>query len=250
MEQRKPRTNNGERKPRRNGQRRAPRREEKEFEERVVTINRVTKVVKGGRRMRFAALVVIGDRKGRVGFGTGKANEVPDAIRKACENAKRNVIKVPSVHGTIPHEVNGVYGSGNVFIKPASQGTGIIAGGPVRAVVELAGYRDILSKCIGSRTPINMVRATMQGLASLKTVNEVAELREKTVDEIFGYEANKMAKVSITLKKSPIGCLPNQKKTLKALGLTKINKTVELEINPTTQGMIRVVGHLVTVEEK
>ena len=176
MEQRKPRTNNGERKPRRNGQRRAPRREEKEFEERVVTINRVTKVVKGGRRMRFAALVVIGDRKGRVGFGTGKANE----------NAKRNVIKVPSVHGTIPHEVNGVYGSGNVFIKPASQGTGIIAGGPVRAVVELAGYRDILSKCIGSRTPINMVRATMQGLASLKTVNEVAELREKTVDEIFG----------------------------------------------------------------
>ena len=175
MEQRKPRTNNGERKPRRNGQRRAPRREEKEFEERVVTINRVTKVVKGGRRMRFAALVVIGDRKGRVGFGTGKANEVPDAIRKACENAKRNVIKVPSVHGTIPHEVNGVYGSGNVFIKPASQGTGIIA-----------GYRDILSKCIGSRTPINMVRATMQGLASLKTVNEVAELREKTVDEIFG----------------------------------------------------------------
>ena len=186
MEQRKPRTNNGERKPRRNGQRRAPRREEKEFEERVVTINRVTKVVKGGRRMRFAALVVIGDRKGRVGFGTGKANEVPDAIRKACENAKRNVIKVPSVHGTIPHEVNGVYGSGNVFIKPASQGTGIIAGGPVRAVVELAGYRDILSKCIGSRTPINMVRATMQGLASLKTVNEVAELREKTVDEIFG----------------------------------------------------------------
>ena len=250
MEQRKPRTNNGERKPRRNGQRRAPRREEKEFEERVVTINRVTKVVKGGRRMRFAALVVIGDRKGRVGFGTGKANEVPDAIRKACENAKRNVIKVPSVHGTIPHEVNGVYGSGNVFIKPASQGTGIIAGGPVRAVVELAGYRDILSKCIGSRTPINMVRATMQGLASLKTVNEVAELREKTVDEIFAALEEKTNHSRSPSKKSPIGCLPNQRKTLKALGLTKINKTVELENNPTTQGMIRVVGHLVTVEEK
>ena len=187
MEQRKPR-NNG---PRNNGPRRGqrnngPRREEKEFEERVVTINRVTKVVKGGRKFRFAALVVIGDRKGRVGFGTGKANEVPDAIRKASENAKRNVINVPSVHGTIPHEVTGIYGSGRVFIKPASQGTGIIAGGPVRAGVELAGYSDILSKSLGSRTPINMVRATMEGLASLKTVNQVAELRDKKVEEIFG----------------------------------------------------------------
>ena len=158
----------------------------KTLEELIVEIKSVVKVNKGGRQRRYSAIVVVGDRKGKVGLGIGKANEVPDAIRKACENAKRNVIKVPSVHGTIPHEVNGVYGSGNVFIKPASQGTGIIAGGPVRAVVELAGYRDILSKCIGSRTPINMVRATMQGLASLKTVNEVAELREKTVDEIFG----------------------------------------------------------------
>ena len=186
MEQRKPRTNNGERKPRRNGQRRAPRREEKEFEERVVTINRVTKVVKGGRRMRFAALVVIGDRKGRVGFGTGKANEVPDAIRKACENAKRNVIKVPSVHGTIPHEVNGVYGSGNVFIKPASQGTGIIAGGPVRAVLELSGISNILSKSLGSNTPVNMVRATIEGLTRLQTVEHVAALRGKSVEELLG----------------------------------------------------------------
>ena len=188
MEQRKPRENG----PRRNGPRKnGPRRNngpkvEKEFEERVVTINRVTKVVKGGRKFRFAALVVIGDRKGRVGFGTGKANEVPDAIRKASENAKRNIINVPSVHGTIPHDVTGIYGSGKVFIKPASQGTGIIAGGPVRAVVELAGYTDILSKSLGSRTPINMVRATMEGLASLKTVNQVAELRDKKVEEIFG----------------------------------------------------------------
>ncbi len=181
MEQRKPRENG----PRRNGPRKnGPRRNngpkvEKEFEERVVTINRVTKVVKGGRKFRFAALVVIGDRKGRVGFGTGKANEVPDAIRKASEAAKRNVINVPMVHGTIPHEVNGMFGSGNVFLRPASQGTGIIAGGPVRAVVELAGYSDILSKSLGSRTPINMVRATMEGLASLKTAKQVAELRDK-----------------------------------------------------------------------
>ena len=187
MEQRKPRENGPRRKgPRKNGPRKNGPRVEKEFEERVVTINRVTKVVKGGRRMRFATLVVIGDRKGRVGFGTGKANEVPDAIRKASEAAKRNIINVPVIHGTIPHEVNGIYGSGNVFLKPASQGTGIIAGGPVRAVVELAGYTDILSKCLGSRTKINMVRATMEGLASLKTVEQVAELRDKKVEEIYG----------------------------------------------------------------
>ena len=169
MEQRKPRENG----PRRNGPRKnGPRRNngpkvEKEFEERVVTINRVTKVVKGGRKFRFAALVVIGDRK-------------------ASEAAKRNVINVPMVHGTIPHEVNGMFGSGNVFLRPASQGTGIIAGGPVRAVVELAGYSDILSKSLGSRTPINMVRATMEGLASLKTAKQVAELRDKKIEEIYG----------------------------------------------------------------
>lgn len=167
-------------------QRRARRQEEKEFEERVVTINRVTKVVKGGRKMRFAALVVVGDKKGRVGFGTGKANEVPDAIRKASEAAKKNLITVPMVHGTITHEITGNFGSGSVFLKPASEGTGIIAGGPVRAVVELAGYTNILSKCLGSRTPINMVRATMDALASLKTVQHVAEIREKSVEEIYG----------------------------------------------------------------
>ena len=187
MEQRKPRNNgprnNGPKKGQRNN---GTRREEKEFEERVVTINRVTKVVKGGRKFRFAALVVIGDRKGRVGFGTGKANEVPDAIRKASENAKRNIINVPLIHGTIPHEINGMYGSGNVFLRPASEGTGIIAGGPVRAVVELAGYSDIISKSIGSRTPINMVRATVEGLKLLKTVQQVAELRDKKVEEIYG----------------------------------------------------------------
>ena len=187
MEQRKPREN-GPRKngPRKNGPRKNGPKVEKEFEERVVTINRVTKVVKGGRKFRFAALVVVGDRKGRVGFGTGKANEVPDAIRKASEAAKKNIINVPILHGTIPHEVNGIFGSGHVFIRPASAGTGIIAGGPVRAVVELAGYTDILSKSLGSRTKINMVRATINGLASLKTAKEVAELRDKKVEEIYG----------------------------------------------------------------
>lgn len=160
--------------------------EQPEFEERVVTINRVTKVVKGGRRFRFAALVVIGDKKGRVGFGSGKANEVPDAIRKAIESAKKNMINVPIVNTTIPHTVTGVYGAGSVLLRPAAEGTGVIAGGPVRAVLELAGVSDILSKTLGSRTKVNMVRATFEGLKNLSTVEQVAARRGKTVEEILG----------------------------------------------------------------
>lgn len=162
------------------------RNEPKEFEERVVVINRVTKVVKGGRRFRFAALVVVGDKKGRVGFGTGKANEVPDAIKKAIEDAKRNIVNVPIVGTTIPHASLGVFGAGKVILRPASEGTGVIAGGPVRAVLELAGVNDVLSKCLGSRTPINMVRATVTALSELKTVEQVARLRGKKPEEIRG----------------------------------------------------------------
>ncbi len=158
-----------------------------ELEERVVKIGRITKVVKGGRRMRFNALVVVGDKNGYVGFGTGKAKEVPEAIKKAVQDAQKNLIKVPIIDGrTIPHEIIGTHGAGKVFLKPASAGTGVIAGGPVRAVLELAGVHDILSKSQGSNTPINMVRATMNALEELKTVERVAALRGKTPEEILG----------------------------------------------------------------
>lgn len=155
-----------------------------QFEERVVAINRVTKVVKGGRRFRFAALVVIGNKQGQVGFGTGKAAEVPDAIKKAVEQAKTNMINVPIVGSTIPHGITGHYGAGKVFLKPAAEGTGIIAGGAVRAVFELAGVNDILSKSLGSSTPINMVRATFKGLQELRTAEKVAALRGIDVSEL------------------------------------------------------------------
>ena len=158
--------------------------EKKEFEESVIHISRVSKTVKGGKNMRFAALVVIGDRKGRVGKGIGKSTEVPDAIRKGIEEAKKNIVDVSIVNGTIPHETLGEFAAAQIVMKPAANGTGVIAGGPVRSVCELAGITDIRTKSIGSNNPNNMVNATIEGLKSLKSVEEVARLRGKSVDEI------------------------------------------------------------------
>ena len=156
-----------------------------ELEERVVNINRVAKVVKGGRNFRFAALVVVGDKNGHVGVGIGKAQEVPEAIRKASQDAKKHIFTVPIVNTTIPHQVTGIFGAGRVLLKPAGEGTGVIAGGPVRAVCELARIKDVRSKSLGTSNPQNIVNATVEGLKSLKTAEQVAKLRGKSVEEIL-----------------------------------------------------------------
>lgn len=173
--------NRGDRRNSRGNDRRGP--VEKLYEERVVKIRRVSKTVKGGRHMRFSALVVIGDGKGKYGYGTGKSNEVPEAIKKALEDAKVGMYRLPIVkNGTIPHTVVGKFGATQVFLKPAPDGTGIIAGGPVRAVLELAGVKNIYSKVYGSRSPINIVKATVEGLNSLKSFTQISKLRHSKED--------------------------------------------------------------------
>ena len=182
---------NNNRPPRRDD--RGPRRDRRdrneeppEFEEKLVAVNRVTKTVKGGRNMRFSALIVIGDKKGRVGIGMGKAVEIPEAIRKASEAAKKNLVTIATKGTSIPHETVGHFGTAKVVLLPAPEGTGVIAGGPARAVLELCGVKDIRTKSYGTNNPINTVKATLEGLKSLRTAEQVAKLRGKTVEEILG----------------------------------------------------------------
>ena len=220
-----------------------------ELEEKLVVLNRVSKTVKGGRIARFAALMVVGDRDGHVGFGLGKASEVPDAIRKGIEDAKKNMITVALNGNTIPHEIVGIYGAGKVILKPAADGTGIIAGGTVRAILELAGVKNIRAKCLRSSNPINVVKATFEGLKELRTLEEVAALRGIPAEKVKGEGGQgNMEKVKVVLVKSLIAAKPAQKATAEALGLRKIGDFNIVANDAVLAGQVRVIRHLVKVE--
>jgi small subunit ribosomal protein S5 len=234
--------------------------EKSAFVERVVTINRVAKVVKGGRRFSFTALVIVGDGDGMVGVGYGKAKEVPAAIAKGVEEAKKSFFKVPRIQGTIPHPVQGEKAAGVVLLRPASPGTGVIAGGPVRAVLECAGIHDVLSKSLGSSNQINIVHATVAALRSLEEPEAVAARRGLRVEGPAPGQGRGargrlagggwlMARLKVQQKKSTVGCKQNQRDTLRSLGLKRIGDVVVKEDRPEFRGMVHTVRHLVTVEE-
>lgn len=222
-----------------------------ELVDQVVDIKRVTKVVKGGRNMRFTALVVVGDKNGHVGAGLGKAAEIPEAIRKGKEDAIKSMVNVKlDENNSITHDVTGKYTGASVLLKKSPEGTGIIAGGPARSVCEIAGIQNIRTKSLGSNNKQNVVLATIEALKQLRSPEDVAKLRGKSVEEILGRRNAKMAdRVKVTLIKSTIGAVPKNKKTIEALGLTKLGKTVELPNNAATQGAVRKVAPYVKVEE-
>ena len=224
-------------------------REQSEYIEKVVATNRVSKTVKGGRVMKFSALMVVGDGKGKVGFGLGKAAEVPEAIRKGIEDAKKNMITISLSGSTIPHEIIGEAGAGRVLMKPAAPGTGVIAGGPVRIIMEAAGIKDIRTKCLRSNTAVNVVAATFEGLKALRTPEEVARTRGKSVDEIVGYGGENMANLKIQLVKSLNGRLEKHIATANSLGLRKIGDTTVQPDNAQTRGKVAKIGYLLQVTE-
>ena len=224
-------------------------REQSEYIEKVVATNRVSKTVKGGRVMKFSALMVVGDGKGKVGFGLGKAAEVPEAIRKGIEDAKKNMITISLSGSTIPHEIIGEAGAGRVLMKPAAPGTGVIAGGPVRIIMEAAGIKDIRTKCLRSNTAVNVVAATFEGLKALRTPEEVARTRGKSVDEIVGEGGENMANLKIQLVKSLNGRLEKHIATANSLGLRKIGDTTVQPDNAQTRGKVAKIGYLLQVTE-
>ena len=222
--------------------------EENELKDKLVTINRVAKVVKGGRRFAFAAIVVVGDQRGRVGHGAGKAREVPEAIRKATEAAKRGLIRVPLRDGrTLHHDVKGRFGAGKVTLRAAPAGTGIIAGGPMRAVFETLGIKDIVAKSVGTSNPHNMIKATFVALQQLNSPRMVATRRGKKLREQAMAEGKK---IKITQTGSHIGRTEDQRGTLIGLGLNKRHRTRELVDTPEVRGMINKVRHLVRIDEE
>ena len=252
----------GERRERRDDRRGGAADKQAAYLEHVVTINRVAKVVKGGRRFSFTALVVVGDGKGMVGVGYGKAKEVPAAIAKGVEEAKKHFFRVPMIASTIPHTVQGEEAAGVVLLKPASPGTGVIAGGPVRAVLECAGIHDVLSRSLGSSNPINVVHATVAALKSLNRPEEIAAKRGLPIEDVApaamlraraaaagAVRERQMAQLKVTQIKSKIGGNSAQRNSLRSLGLRRIGQVVVKPDRPEFRGMIKTVRHLVTVEE-
>ena len=222
-----------------------------ELKDRLVAINRVTKVTKGGRTFSFSAIVVVGNENGIIGYGLGKASEVTAAIAKGVEAAKKNLVRVPVLKGTVPHEQIARFGGAEVFIKPASHGTGVVAGGAMRAVLESVGITDVLAKSKGSSNPHNLVKATIEALSMMRDARTVAENRGVSLSKVF--KDNRriiMATIKVKQVRSRIGAPKTQKLTLDALGLTKMNKVVECQDNPSVRGMIKKVQHLVAIVEE
>ena len=222
-----------------------------EFQEKVIAINRVSKTVKGGRIFKFAAVVVVGNKKGKVGVGIGKSGEISDAVRKGIDNAKKNVIRISLRKTTIPHEIVGSFGAGKVLLKPAPEGTGLIAGGAVRAVVEMSGIRDVRTKSLRSKNAINVARAALDGLSRLRSLKEVAMMREVDPGEIlwfFKFWILKMEKkMKVKLIKSVIGAKKSQKRIVESLGLSRIGSVKEQPDNAATKGKIEKISHLVEI---